>query len=58
MVERAGRVIVLCDSSKIGRSALSQICGLSDIDELITDVDAPAEDLQALRAAGLEVVAV
>jgi DeoR family transcriptional regulator of aga operon len=58
MVERAGRVIVVCDSSKIGRSALSQICPLSEIDELITDVDAPAEDLEVLRAAGVEVVAV
>ena len=28
MVERAARVIVVCDSSKIGRSALSSICPL------------------------------
>ena len=58
MVGRAARVIVVCDSSKIGRSALSRICTLSQIDELITDVDAPEEGLDALRAAGVEVVRV
>jgi DeoR family transcriptional regulator of aga operon len=58
MVERAARVIVVCDSSKIGRSALSRICTLPDVDELITDVDAPAEGLEALQAAGVEVVQV
>jgi DeoR family transcriptional regulator of aga operon len=58
MVERAARVIVVCDSSKIGRSALSSICSLSEIDELITDVDAPKERLKALRTAGVEVVQV
>ena len=58
MVERSTRVIVVCDSSKIGRSALSSICPLSQIDELITDVDAPAERLDPLRAAGVEVVKV
>jgi DeoR family transcriptional regulator of aga operon len=58
MVERAARVIVVGDSSKIGRSALSQICGLDRIDELITDVDAPAGELETVRAAGVEVVEV
>jgi DeoR family transcriptional regulator of aga operon len=58
MVERAARVIVVCDSSKIGRSALSSISTLSEIDELITDVDAPADHLGALRDAGVEVVQV
>jgi DeoR family transcriptional regulator, aga operon transcriptional repressor len=58
MVERAARVIVVCDSSKIGRSALSSICAVSEIDELITDLDAPAEQLKALRTAGVEVVQV
>ena len=58
MVERAARVIVVCDSSKIGRSALSSICTLAEVDELITDVDAPGGQLDALRAAGVEVVQV
>ena len=58
MVERAARVIVVCDSSKIGSSALSSICPLSEVDELITDVDAPAEPLDAVRRAGVEVIQV
>ncbi len=58
MVERAARVIVVCDSSKIGRSALSSICTLAAIDELITDLDAAAEQLDPLRAAGVKVVQV
>jgi DeoR family transcriptional regulator of aga operon len=39
MVERARKVVVVCDSSKIGRAALS----------------APADELAALRANGIEV---
>jgi DeoR family transcriptional regulator, aga operon transcriptional repressor len=58
MVERAARVVVVCDSSKIGRSALSRICTLAEIDELITDTDGPAEHLEALRAVGVGVVQV
>jgi DeoR family transcriptional regulator of aga operon len=58
MVERAARVIVVCDSSKLGRSALSSICPLSEIDDLITDVGASAEQLEAVRTAGAEVVQV
>jgi DeoR family transcriptional regulator, aga operon transcriptional repressor len=58
MVERAARVIVVCDSSKLGRSALSSICPLSEIDELITDVGASPQQLEPLRAAGVEVVKV
>jgi DeoR family transcriptional regulator of aga operon len=58
MVERAARVIVVCDSSKIGRSALSSICSLQEVDELITDAAAPAKQLDGVRAAGVEVVQV
>ena len=51
-------MIVVCDSTKIGRSALSRICTLDEVDELITDVGAPAAELEALRAAAVEVVRV
>jgi DeoR family transcriptional regulator, aga operon transcriptional repressor len=55
MVERAKRVIVVCDSSKIGRAALSVICGVEQVDALITDREARAEDIAALSKAGIEV---
>ena len=41
MVERARRVIVVCDSSKIGRAALAVICRADQVDVLITDAGAP-----------------
>jgi DeoR family transcriptional regulator, aga operon transcriptional repressor len=55
MVERAQRVMVVCDSSKIGRAALSVICRPEDVDVLITDTDAPTDELAALRSAGIDV---
>jgi DeoR family transcriptional regulator, aga operon transcriptional repressor len=55
MVERARHVIVVCDSSKIGRAALSVICGADQVDVLITDTDAPADEVAALTGAGIEV---
>ena len=55
MVERARRVIVVSDSSKIGRAALSMICAAADVDLLITDTGAAPDDVKALRAAGMEV---
>lgn len=58
LVERAARVIVVSDSTKIGRAALSRICTLAEVDELITDLGAPAAEVDALRAAGVEVVRV
>ena len=58
MIARARRVIVVCDASKIGRSALAVICPARDVDELITDSGAAEESLEELRAADIEVVVV
>jgi DeoR family transcriptional regulator of aga operon len=58
MIARARRVIVVCDASKIGRSALAVICPARDVDELITDTDASEAGLDELRAAGVRVIAV
>jgi DeoR family transcriptional regulator, aga operon transcriptional repressor len=55
MIARARRVIVVCDASKIGRSALAVICPAGDVDELITDSGAAGEALDELRAAGIRV---
>jgi DeoR family transcriptional regulator, aga operon transcriptional repressor len=55
MVERAKRVIVVCDSSKIGRAALSVICRAEQVDALITDSEARADDVAALTEAGIAV---
>jgi DeoR family transcriptional regulator of aga operon len=58
MIERARRVVVVCDASKIGRSALAVICPAHDVDELITDTGASEAGLDELRAAGVRVITV
>jgi DeoR family transcriptional regulator, aga operon transcriptional repressor len=58
MIERAHRVVVVCDASKIGRSALAVICHPRDVDELITDGSADGTPLEDLRAAGVDVITV
>jgi len=37
MIEQAKRVIVIADSSKIGRVAFARMCTLAQVDELITN---------------------
>jgi DeoR family transcriptional regulator, aga operon transcriptional repressor len=58
MIERARRVIVVCDGSKIGRAALAVICRVGEVDELITDAAADMTALDELRAAGVDVLTV
>lgn len=55
LAERSERVVVLADSSKLGRSAFARICDLDRIDALITDDGADADDVAALRTAGADV---
>ena len=56
LVEAARRVVVVADSSKLGVVALAEIVPLSRADFLVTDGDAPAEALDAMRLAGIEVI--
>ncbi len=55
MIERAQRVVVVADSSKLGQVNLAKIADLSDVDLLITDSGASPEQVGLLRAAGLDV---
>jgi DeoR family fructose operon transcriptional repressor len=56
MVRAAQRVIVLADSSKLGREHLVRFAAVEDVDVLVTDTDADRETIDELEAAGLEVV--
>ncbi|UQA92060.1 DeoR/GlpR family DNA-binding transcription regulator [Streptomyces halobius] len=56
--ERARRVIVVCDSSKMGRRAFARICALDAIDVLVTDTGVPADTVAWLKDAGIDVRAV
>lgn len=37
MIDAAQRIVVLADSSKFGRKGFGRICGLDDVDQIITD---------------------
>lgn len=56
LASRAKQVVVVGDSSKIGKSAFVRICPLEDIDVLVTDEDADPEAVAELTAAGVEVL--
>jgi DeoR family transcriptional regulator of aga operon len=58
MMDVAGVVVVVCDSSKFGRRSLSSIAPLSAVHHLITDRGIRKLDLAALKKAGIEVTLV
>lgn len=55
MIERSQRVIVAVDSSKVGRPTLAKMADISEVHVVVTDSGAPADELQRLRDAGVEV---
>lgn len=58
LIERAQRVIVIADRSKLGRVAFARICGFERIHELITDAGADPAIIARLEDAGVPVSAV
>lgn len=58
MVKAAQKVVAVCDSSKFNRRSLSLIVGTSAIDHVITDSNLPADEIKAIREAGIEVTIV
>jgi DeoR/GlpR family transcriptional regulator of sugar metabolism len=52
----AKRTILVADGSKLGAVAFVRLCPVDRIDVIVTDRDAPADQVQALRQAGAEVV--
>ncbi|HVA52518.1 MAG TPA: DeoR/GlpR family DNA-binding transcription regulator [Acidimicrobiales bacterium] len=49
------RVIVVADSSKLGRVAFGHVCDLGDIDVVLTDTGANQQVVDELRDAGVDV---
>jgi DeoR family transcriptional regulator of aga operon len=58
LIERARRVVVAADSSKVGQVAFARICDLDEVHELITDSAADRLQVEAIRAAGVTVTLV
>ena len=56
LINRANRHITLIDHSKFGKVARFTACPLQNIDVLITDDQAPQEDIDLIRDLGVEVV--
>ena len=56
MGKKARKVVVVADSSKVGRTAFAVICGPAEIDVLVTDAGIAAADAALLEEAGMEVV--
>lgn len=56
MVRSAQRVVVLADSSKIGRETTVRFADLADVDVLVTDSGIAEKDLYAIRSHDVEVV--
>jgi len=55
MMDRSQKVIIVADHTKIGHVTLSPIADVGKGQLLITDSNAPADEVAALRAKGMEV---
>ncbi|MEU9975312.1 DeoR/GlpR family DNA-binding transcription regulator [Streptomyces sp. NPDC051014] len=58
LCERAARVVVAADSSKLGGRAFARICAAELVDTLVTDAAAEPEAVRAFEEAGVRVVTV
>ncbi|MCD0448028.1 DeoR/GlpR family DNA-binding transcription regulator [Actinocorallia sp. API 0066] len=55
LASRARRVVVVADSSKLGGRAFARICGMADVDVLITDTGAPSDVVARFAERDVEV---
>ena len=58
MIKCSRRVVVVADSSKIGKVAFARICEVTAVSELITDEAADADAVRALTESGVKVTLV
>ncbi|MEV6523543.1 MULTISPECIES: DeoR/GlpR family DNA-binding transcription regulator [unclassified Longispora (in: high G+C Gram-positive bacteria)] len=58
MAARARRVVIIADSSKLGKHAFARICPIERVDTLVTDQHADPRLVAEFEAAGLKVVKV
>jgi len=56
LVERADQVILLVDSTKFALSSGAIVCGLGEVDVLITDSGVTAPQIAMVEAAGIRLV--
>ncbi|HZH65728.1 MAG TPA: DeoR/GlpR family DNA-binding transcription regulator [Flavisolibacter sp.] len=58
MITAAQKTIVLADSSKFGKRGFGKICGLEDIEQVITDSNISDHMVETLKGMGIEVTIV
>lgn len=58
MIAASQKTIVLADSSKFGKRGFGRICGLEDVDHIITDRGVSEHTINALKGMGIEVTIV
>ncbi|MGW4440433.1 DeoR/GlpR family DNA-binding transcription regulator [Streptomyces sp. NPDC004596] len=58
LCERAERVVVAADSSKLGRRAFARICAAELVDTLVTDTAVAQDTAHRFKEAGIRVLAV
>lgn len=58
LCERAARVVVAADSSKLGRRAFARICAAELVDTLVTDTAVEPDTVRRFEEAGIRVLAV
>ncbi|MBB4858872.1 DeoR family ulaG and ulaABCDEF operon transcriptional repressor [Novosphingobium chloroacetimidivorans] len=56
LIDRAEEVILLVDSSKFRRSSGAIVCGLAEVDVLITDADIDEASRELVRSAGIRLM--
>ena len=56
MARQASKVVIVADSSKVGRRAFARICAAAEIDVLVTDAGIADDDKVTLKDAGVNVV--
>ncbi|SDX06564.1 transcriptional regulator, DeoR family [Lutibacter oricola] len=58
MIKAAQKIIVLADSSKFGRKGFGKICGLDEVDQIITDNNIDKKTKERLTELGIDVTIV
>ena len=56
MATRAERVMIVTDSSKLGRRAFARVCAVDEIDVIVTDHDASPDALAPFTERGIRVI--
>ena len=56
MIHTAQKTVVLADSSKFGRRGFARICGMDDVDVIITDSHVSPAIARSIEELGIELI--